>query len=443
MIEKSRVIILISGFLLIIVSIFLLTQAFIKSKHKDTSIYPGMNLESIMHNYDSVKEAIFYPSFKNEILDQPILDYIENERSLFEQNLPDEKQDDFEYYLFINFDVYDNLDGIYNLVFNQSTYFGGANPHNQVKTFSIDINNERYIDRDDIFKADFNRRLLKRYLSEAFNQSEYRNQVNKQALLEWVEDPEQSFSNVYFEDQEVIFLFSDYEVTSKDAGNPILRVPLEKLVGILNEAWVNRLINNYPHLGTILKKQPSKGSEKKIAITFDDGPHHKYTLELLDLLDQYNAQATFFLLGNRVKFYPDITREIAMRNHELGNHSYSHRSFTSLDFDGILDEINSTNELIKEATGQYPTLLRPPYGSFNDMVKEATRMPLVLWTIDSLDWRTNNPEAIANRVLQVADENHIILMHDIHAQSLEATKIILDELTKAGFTFVSVSDILY
>ena len=70
-------------------------------------------------------------------------------------------------------------------------------------------------------------------------------------------------------------------------------------------------------------------------------------------------------------------------------------------------------------------------------------MPLVLWTIDSLDWRTNNPEAIANRVLQVADENHIILMHDIHAQSLEATKIILDELTKAGFTFVSVSDILY
>lgn len=106
-------------------------------------------------------------------------------------------------------------------------------------------------------------------------------------------------------------------------------------------------------------KEDTNSNKKKVALTFDDGPHPTNTLEILELLDKTDAKATFFMLGNRVDFYPDIAKVIAEKGHELGNHTWTHKDLTTLGQEEISEEVAVTNEVIRNATGEEPTVFRP------------------------------------------------------------------------------------
>ncbi len=442
MVSMKKKILMLLGVLLVLTGLSILTKHVItKIKYDDTSIYPGIHLESIMEDHENIKKAIFYPSFKDDALNEAIATYIDNEISSFDDGVLN-FDEDFELYLYINFEIIDNYNKIYSIVFDQSSYTGGANPSNKVRVLTVDLKKSKLLSTFDFLKEDFDQGTLLRLLNEAFNQSQYRDFLFEDVLKEWVSTLKDQQPNLYFENGDMVFLFNEYEVSARAAGRPVIKLPIVSVSTLLSEQWLSHLKQHNSKLEGIIQK-PLGHQEKQIAITFDDGPHPRLTYELLDLLDQYDAKATFFMLGNRVKFYPNIVQEIAKRKHELGNHSYSHRSFTSLDFEDIMQEIGTTSDLIKEASGQYPTLLRPPYGSYNDLVKEATHLPIVLWNIDSLDWKIKNPDVIAQHVIKDAGPNKIILMHDIHKQSIEATKIILETLTQEGYKFVTISDILY
>lgn len=442
MVSMKKKILILLGISLVLTGLSVVTKHVVtKIKYDDASIYPDIHLESIMENYENIKKAVFYPSFKDDVLNEVIAEYVNNEISLFDEETLDFNED-FELYLYINFEIVDNHNEIYFIVFNQTSYTGGANPSNQVRVFTVDLKESQLLSPLDFLKKDFDQGILLRLLNEAFNQSQYRDFLFEDVLKEWVSTLENQQPNLYFENEDMVFLFNEYEVSARAAGQPVIKLPIASVSTLLSEQWLGHLKQHNTKLEGIIQK-PLDYQEKRIAITFDDGPHPRLTYELLDLLDQYEAKATFFVLGNRVKFYPNIVQEIAKRKHELGNHSYSHRSFTSLNFEDILHEIGTTSDLIKEASGQYPTLLRPPYGSYNDLVKEATHLPIVLWNIDSLDWKIKSPDVIAQHVLQDAGPNKIILMHDIHKQSIDAVKIILETLTQEGYKFVTISDILY
>ena len=179
---------------------------------------------------------------------------------------------------------------------------------------------------------------------------------------------------------------------------------------------------------------------KVIALTFDDGPG-PYTAQLLDILDQHGAKATFFLIGSKVSAQADVLRRMHARGHQLGNHSWSHPELPKLPVDQIAGEIDRTNDAIKQATGVTPTVMRPPYGAVNSAVLEQLRlrgMSSILWSVDTRDWADRNSQIVCSRAVAGAHPGAIILMHDIHQTSVGAVPCILSALKQQGYSFVTV-----
>ncbi|MFJ7838914.1 polysaccharide deacetylase family protein [Lysinibacillus sphaericus] len=184
---------------------------------------------------------------------------------------------------------------------------------------------------------------------------------------------------------------------------------------------------------------------KYIALTFDDGPSVKVTPRVLQTLAQHEAKATFFMLGSRVEMYPNIAAQVVAEGHEIANHTFSHPNLKKLTHNEMTEEINKTNKIIEAATGVTPTLFRPPYGIYNQDILNYTaseNYTTIMWSVDSLDWKSRNPAAIKNEILNNIANKSVVLMHDIHTATAEALPEILMALKKEGYEFVTVSELL-
>ncbi len=183
--------------------------------------------------------------------------------------------------------------------------------------------------------------------------------------------------------------------------------------------------------------------EKRIAITFDDGPNPNYTEMLLEGLKERGVHATFFLIGAEAEKYPEIVKKIQEDGHLIGTHSYEHVNLCNLSDSAAIEQVDKTNQAIYEITGVYPEYIRPPFGCWKSNLDYETKMIEVLWDIDPLDWKTSNSDVITKRVVDKAEENSIILLHDASESSVNAAFKIIDELQKEGYTFVTVDKILF
>lgn len=175
-----------------------------------------------------------------------------------------------------------------------------------------------------------------------------------------------------------------------------------------------------------------------MALTFDDGPGER-TGELLDMLEKYDAHATFFMQGVNIPGREDTVKQMLEADCELGNHSYDHPELTKISDADIRAQVGNTNDLIKEACGQGATLIRPPYGSINDAVKANVGMPMILWNVDTLDWK-GDTQTVINSVLQNADDGDIVLLHDIHSTTVDAALQLIPRLVDEGYQLVTVSE---
>lgn len=182
---------------------------------------------------------------------------------------------------------------------------------------------------------------------------------------------------------------------------------------------------------------------KKIALTFDDGPHPRYTEQLLDGLKERNVVATFFVTGENAQNYPNIIRREQEEGHLIGNHTYSHIQLTSGNRKTFREELVKTNEILENITGEKVSFVRPPYGSWDKSFEKELNMFPVLWNIDPLDWCSHNAECIAAKVVEKAGDGDIILMHDYYDTSVTAALEVVDVLQKRGFQFVTVEEILF
>lgn len=179
-----------------------------------------------------------------------------------------------------------------------------------------------------------------------------------------------------------------------------------------------------------------------VALTLDDGPSKKYTPIILDALREYNASATFFVLGSKAESEPELLQRMILEGNEIGNHTYSHKQLTTLSKERIEDEIAHTQEVVYKVTSTYPQMIRPPYGSRNDTVFQcAADKKIVAWTIDTEDWRSQDVQRIVEKVLNEVEDGSIILMHDMYASTAEAVKILVPELQDRGYQLVTVSDL--
>ncbi len=182
--------------------------------------------------------------------------------------------------------------------------------------------------------------------------------------------------------------------------------------------------------------------KKKVALTFDDGPHPVYTPMMLDILKEKNVKATFFLLGQQVEQHPEIVKRISDEGHLIGNHSYQHEQLSKLSDVQACAQVNRTNELIYEITGIYPEYIRPPFGDWKEKLDCNVNMIEVLWDVDTLDWSSQNRAKIVKKVVTNVEEGDIILMHDSYESSVSATKEIIDALQKDNYEFVTVDELI-
>src|SRR5256886_11668059 len=183
-----------------------------------------------------------------------------------------------------------------------------------------------------------------------------------------------------------------------------------------------------------------------VAMTFDDGPSAKLTPKLLDLLAAHHIKATFFLIGENVAEKPEIVAREAREGHEVANHSWSHPSLAKMSDGGVRDQLRKTDEVIRSASGNGPTLLRPPYGSITPRQKKWINQEfgykIVLWDVDPLDWRRPGSNVVCNRIVKNTRAGSIVLAHDIHPGTIEAMPCVLNQLEAKGFKFVTVSELI-
>ena len=181
---------------------------------------------------------------------------------------------------------------------------------------------------------------------------------------------------------------------------------------------------------------------KQIALTFDDGPNAKYTPALLDGLRDRGIQASFFLIGKSVMGNEDIVRQMQADGHLIGNHSNTHVQLNKETVELACQEIEETNEIIYQVTGQYPSYIRPPFGSWSEELEGKIPMTVVLWNVDPLDWKVQNKQKVVDHILKKVKNNSIILLHDSYPSTVAATLEVIDTLTAKGYTFVTVDELL-
>jgi peptidoglycan/xylan/chitin deacetylase (PgdA/CDA1 family) len=183
-----------------------------------------------------------------------------------------------------------------------------------------------------------------------------------------------------------------------------------------------------------------------VAMTFDDGPSAKLTPKLLDLLAAHHIKATFFLIGENAAEYPELVAREMREGHEVANHSWSHPNFGKMSDEGVRSQLRRTDDTIRSATGNRPTLMRPPYGSISARQKKWINQEfgykIVLWDVDPLDWRRPGPNAVCNRIVKNTRAGSIILAHDIHPGTIDAMPCVLNQLGAKGFKFVTVSELI-
>jgi polysaccharide deacetylase family sporulation protein PdaB len=204
----------------------------------------------------------------------------------------------------------------------------------------------------------------------------------------------------------------------------------------------------YEEQGNAIWEIPTK--EKVIALTFDDGPSSAYTPKILDILKQYQAKATFFVVGSCVKDHPDIAKREILEGHEIANHTYHHSVFRGLSEEEIREELRKTQQTIEELTGFSPKLFRPPGGYYSDTIihvanQEGYTVVMWSWHQDTHDWKKPGVNRIVKKVLSNARKGDIVLFHDHggdRRQTIAALKIILPELKKRGYKFVTISELL-
>lgn len=208
--------------------------------------------------------------------------------------------------------------------------------------------------------------------------------------------------------------------------------------GYVQTGWVSKGIKDY-YFNEDGSYDPTQ-KRKLLCLTFDDGPG-QYTDDLLNCLEENNAHATFFMLGQNVANYSEQVQHILKAGCEIGSHSYDHPNLKNLDLDSVKKQFTDTDDLLIKACGQAATVARAPYGEWNQDIIDTVGKPFFTWSVDSRDWDYMDADLDYKSVMEGdLSDGSIILMHDIHQPTVEAAKRIIPELVAQGYKLVTVSE---
>ncbi len=209
--------------------------------------------------------------------------------------------------------------------------------------------------------------------------------------------------------------------------------------GYIATGWINTGSDEDSYFDASGILDPT-AKQKLCAVTFDDGPSQN-TDTILDVLEQYKAKATFFVVGTQASYYSDELKREYADGMEIGSHTYDHITLSTATAEQIQDTMNKNDALIQQLTGFVPTIMRPTGGGVNDLVKANVSKPMINWDVDTLDWKTRDAaQTVATATANVKDGS-IILMHDLYQSTAEAAKTLIPSLQQMGYKLVTVSEL--
>lgn len=236
-----------------------------------------------------------------------------------------------------------------------------------------------------------------------------------------------------------------YIYTYKEKGNTInkqvknMEIDLNSSSVVLDKN-IKDVLYNYDY--DLYSNKLIDRNKPMVALTFDDGPNAN-TSRVLDILEKYNVKATFFVLGTNIKGYEDTILRMKELGMEIGNHMYSHKLMTRLTEEEITSEIKKVDDLVFDIINRYPTLIRPSYGTSNKRMLKIIDRPVIIWDIDTLDWKYHNSTRISNKILDKVSDGDIVLMHDIYSATANSLSITIPKLLDKGYQLVTVSELFY
>lgn len=386
-------------------------------------------IESIIEEQSNQIIGIHYPVTGIQKLDQTIEKYVKNIQTEFKQKHsskltlkdPAELNIDYEYWIIGK--------QYYNIVLTTFvTSPSMAHPIHEIKTFVYDADQQIFLNLDHIITPNWGN--LKKILIENHKSCIFPQQLDLILNNDNVNNIKFTFTN-----HSITLYFNPYEIANGSCGIIKQEIPYSNFSIPIIEEETTQNTFEYQY-----KERNLSITKPTIALTFDDGPS-KYTNDIIELLHEYDANATFFILGNKVEIYQDTLRKSLQYGNELGNHSYNHKSLTKLSLEELKEQIDTTNEIVKKTLDYEIRFLRPTYGAINQKLRKETNMEIVLWNVDTQDWKLRNSKKIAEKALHDIKDGKTILMHDIYKSTFESLKIILPELKKQGYQIVTVSEL--
>jgi len=441
------------------------------------SHYKGIKIITETSNNLDNPYAIQYPQSLHSGFNKDISLYIKTAKQNYLTTMEENKQlsSDIKGELNISFETLAHSSGSYSFVLVNSSATGTVAGKTEIKSFHLTPETGDRFSISDVLSYDQQSleavsKLVRVALNNDPSLANYLlpEEMNLKTKATW-----ENFDNFAITDESIIFYFAEQEIATGAAGPPIVAIPISDINNYLandfkikvDEPEINLLTGEHEKEDSVESSTPplpdsqstgkdeieskdkglatveSDSESKRVALTFDDGPDPKVTIQILDTLDKYNAKATFFMLGSRVEYYPEIAKKVQVAGHELGNHSWNHPDLTKAEVEKARNEIARTSSIIEDVTGQKATVFRPPYGAINKTVREQTDLPVILWDIDTLDWKHRNPNLLLTHIKGQTKDGSIILMHDIHKSTAEGLDAVLAYLKSEGYAFVKISEL--
>ena len=250
-------------------------------------------------------------------------------------------------------------------------------------------------------------------------------------IVKGFSDQDLSAWNFDYKDSQII-LYPSQKVENLDE----IALPVSSFFEVIQSSY---LLDKDAEL---YKAYYEKKNRKVVALTFDDGPNPATTNQALGTLSKYGIKATFFVLGKNVSGNEEILKRMKAYGHVIGNHSWSHPVLSKLSLDEAKKQITDTEDALTKVLGSSSKLMRPPYGAITDDIRNSLDLSFIMWDVDSLDWKSKNEAAILTEIQREVKNGSIILMHDIHAETVNALPKVIDYLKGQGYDFVTVPDLL-
>jgi len=271
--------------------------------------------------------------------------------------------------------------------------------------------------------------FFSKYLTELFAEG-YTDSL-KDDYMSYLKAGNDNLNNYVLTDGGVRFYFQPGTVLVKSAGLVAIEIPYDELEHVIKKKVAVRYVD------------PNK---PMVALTYDDGPYPKVSNRILNCLSKNDAVATFFMLGENVKKYPKVVKRKAQLGMEIGSHTWSHPNLLEIKKKEIKSEIKKTDDALIKACGQSATVFRPPYGNVDDKVLKYVDKPAILWSVDTLDWKSRKSKSVVKEVKKAEEKDgldgKVILMHSLYPSTAKATEMLVPWLQKKGYQLVTVSELL-